>query len=157
MQSGARRSHRREHRGREAVARTNLDRPQVHPRRAASRFGLATAVARPWRRRHAHWISDLSRGRTRTRREDRGVWNQYALSFYRLHPECFWCGFVGTLPFDSTGSAATSSGLPPDQNFSTQFMFRPTSSVEHFFSYSFSKKHYFFVLTSCIICNQLSS
>jgi hypothetical protein len=50
-------------RGREAVARTNLDRPQVHPRRAASRFGLATAVARPWRRRHAHWISDLSRGR----------------------------------------------------------------------------------------------
>jgi hypothetical protein len=53
MQSGARRSHRREQKAREAVARTNLDRPQVHPRRAASGFWLATAVARPWRRRHA--------------------------------------------------------------------------------------------------------
>lgn len=53
MQSGATRSHRREQRAREAVARTNLDRPQVHSRRAASGFWLATAVARPWRRRHA--------------------------------------------------------------------------------------------------------
>ena len=128
MQSGARRSHRREQKAREAVARTNLDRQQVHPRRAASGFWLATAaVARPWRRRHAQWSQ--SGGRTRPRREG-GVWKlgikeKTCLVFLQITP---WIFLVWACRYQ-----LTSVSLPPRHpvNHLTRNFPRPTSSAEH--------------------------
>ena len=99
MQSGATRSHRREQKAREVVARTNLDRPQVHPRRDALLVDFG------WRRRwRGHGAggtrSDLSRRRTRARRVGEvwklGIKEKTCLVLLQLHPEIFWCGLVVT-------------------------------------------------------------
>ena len=108
MQSGATRSHRREQKAREAVARTNLDRPQVHPRRDALLVDFG------WRRRwRGHGAggtrSDLSRRRTRPRRVGEvwklGIKEKTCLVLLQITPSNFlvWaCGYQ-----------LTSVSLPP--------------------------------------------